>query len=179
MKTAIGIDASTSSTGVVLLRGQKDAAVPELVLETLVKAPAKLTGIERYKAITIELMEMLEAHKPDRIVIEGYSLNMKNASSVVPLVELGGLIRFMMHLDGYKWLDPRATELKKFVTGKGNAPKEAMMMHVLKRWGHEAKNNDTADAYGLACMGLLHVGALGNSTQDQREIIGAVPLKCN
>ena len=27
---------------------------------------------------------------------------MKNASSVVPLVELGGLMRFMLHLDGFK-----------------------------------------------------------------------------
>ena len=69
-------------------------------------------------------MQTVQDDKPDRIVMEGYSLNMKHASSVIPLVELGGLLRFMLHLDGFKWYDPRATEVKKFVTGKGNSPKD-------------------------------------------------------
>lgn len=40
--------------------------------------------------------------------------------------------------------------LKKFVSGKGTGPKSAMMMHVLKKWGYEAPNDNLADAYGLA-----------------------------
>lgn len=178
MKTALGIDPSTSSTGVILLQGDKETA-PVCLRENIVKAPSKLKGMDRHRHLVTGMMEIIHETQPDRIVIEGYSLNMKNASSVVPLVELGGLLRFMMYLDELQWLDPRAPELKKFVTGKGTAPKEAMMMHVLKRWGHEPQNNDTADAYGLACMGLLHVGALSNATKEQRKVIGAVPLKCN
>ena len=27
-----------------------------------------------------------------------------------------------------------------FATGKGNSPKEKIMMHVLKRWGHEIRD---------------------------------------
>jgi len=178
VKRALGIDPSTSSTGIVLLEGDKDTR-PVCLRENTVKPPSKLKGMDRHRYLVTEIMEIVHETNPARIAIEGYSLNMKNASSVVPLVEMGGLLRFMLYLDGIKWLDPRAPVLKKFVTGKGTAPKEAMMMHVLKRWGHEAQNNDTADAYGLACMGLLHVGALATATLDQREIIGSVPLKCN
>lgn len=179
MKTSLGIDPSTRATGLVMLRGEKTAGPPELILETVVKVKDAIKGFDRYVAIITQIIELIETHAPDRIVIEGYSLNMKNASSVVPLVELGGLLRFMLYNDGHKWLDPRAPELKKFVTGKGTSPKDAVMMHVLKRWGHESKSNDTADAYGLACMGLLHAGALHGATQEQLGIIGTLSLKCN
>ena len=119
-------------------------------------------------------MELITERQPDRIVLEGYSLNMKNASSVVPLVELGGLMRFMLHLDGHVWYDPRATEVKKFATGKGNSPKEVVMMHVLKRWGHESKTNNTADAYVCAAMGLAHANRLAGVTLDMRALAGAM-----
>lgn len=179
MKTALGIDLSTVSTGLVLLRESHEADMADLVFDELVKVPVKVKGIQRYIAVVTHIMERIEEHKPDRIVVEGYSLNMKHASSVIPLVELGGMLRFMLHLDGLSWLDPRATELKKFVTGKGTSKKEEVMLHVFKRWEYSAANSDLADAYVLACMGLLHIGALKKSTNQQREIIGTLPLKCN
>ena len=43
--------------------------------------------------------------------------------------------------------------LKKFVTGKGNAKKDQMMLAIYKRWGTEFDNNDAADAYALAQYG--------------------------
>lgn len=179
MKTALGIDLSTSATGLVLLGGNPDVGNPICLLEDIVKAPKKETGITRAIAITRKVMETIHEKKPDVIVLEGYSLNMRNASSVIPLVELGGMVRLMMYLDDLKWFDPRATELKKFVTGKGNSKKEEMMMNVLKRWGHTSKSNDTADGYGLACMGLLHLGALWEPPQFQHEVVNALTLKCN
>ena len=113
---------------------------------------------------------------PDKIVLEGYSLNLQHASSVVPLVELGGLLRFMLFIDGFKWFDPRASEVKKFVTGKGNSPKDQVMMHVLKRWGHTSKSNNTADAFVCAAMGLAHANRLAGVTVDMRAIVGKLGL---
>ena len=40
--------------------------------------------------------------------------------------------------------------LKKFITGKGNAKKELMLLKVYKRWGVEFNDNNMADAYSLA-----------------------------
>jgi Holliday junction resolvasome RuvABC endonuclease subunit len=173
---SIGLDMSTAATGVVVL--ESDGKEMKLLLEDIVAFP-KETGVERHRLIVSRVMETIHEHKPDKIVVEGYSLNLKNKSSVVPLVELGGIFRLMLSLDGFSWLDPRAGELKRFVMGNGNAKKDQMQMYVLHRWGHMSKSNDTADAYGLACMGLAHGGKLPGATSMMRTVIGAVKLRCN
>ena len=174
---AIGIDLSTKATGVVCLE-ENGTAVPTLLTEQEVKAP-ELTGLDRSQKIVVGVLELIHELKPDRIVVEGYSLNLKNASSVVPLVEIGGLLRFMLKLDRLAWYDPRATELKKFVTGAGNTPKDKLMMFVLKRWQHESKTNNTADAYGLACMGLASANRLPGITKEMRTIAGSLAIRTN
>lgn len=173
---SLGLDLSTAATGLVLLEST-GTPTPKLLEERELKHKT-LVGMERVLAICSEIMLFVhdKATKPDVIVLEGYSLNTKNASSIVPLVELGGVLRFLMHLDGLKWYDPRASVLKKFVTGKGTAEKDKMMMCVLKRWGHESMSNNTADAYGLACMGLVTANKLPGITLDMRAIAMAMNL---
>jgi len=41
-------------------------------------------------------------------------------------------------------------QIKKFVTGKGNAKKELIIKEVYKKWGFETDNHNTADAYAVA-----------------------------
>jgi crossover junction endodeoxyribonuclease RuvC len=173
---SLGVDLSTVATGVVLLR--EHGLQPLVEMETEIKRP-EYTGWRQKASIVQAIMQIVQDHKPDRIVLEGYSLNMKHASSVVPLVELGGLLRFMLHLDGLSWYDPRATEVKKFATGKGNSPKEVVMMHVLKRWKHESMTNNTADAYVCAAMGLAQANGLPGVTVDMRSIAGAMKANAN
>lgn len=174
---SIGVDLSTKATGVLVLEST-ETAKPIVLCEYTIK-PKDLTGIERSSYICQEVLTVLHQYSPDVIVVEGYSLNMRNASSVIPLVELGGLLRFLLHLDGLAWLDPRATELKKFITGKGNVEKDMIMMCVLQRWGHASANNNTADAYGLACMGLAYKGKLPGLTKDMINVIGKLSLVKN
>jgi Holliday junction resolvasome RuvABC endonuclease subunit len=174
---SLGIDISTKATGIVLLEAS-DIKTPKLLLEKVIKPSVPdLEGWNKYRDIAFQVMSIIQAQEPQRIVIEGYSLNTKNVSSIVPLVELGGLIRFCMNLDGHIWLDPRAGELKKFVTGSGNAQKSTMMMHVLDRWGHKSIDDNTADAYGCACIGLAHSGKLVGATKEQRTVVGALKLR--
>jgi crossover junction endodeoxyribonuclease RuvC len=166
--TSFGIDLSCSATGIVILR-ENTTPVPELLLETEIKP--KTTGMVRARAVVTEIMELIHSVNPDRIVVEGYSLG-KNPSSTIPLVEIGGLLRFMLFLDGLAWFDPRASEVKKFVTGKGNVQKDQMMMWVLKRWAHTSLSNNTADGYGLAAMGLAQLDRLPGITKEMRAIAG-------
>ena len=173
---SLGLDLSITATGLVALRGSIDTA-PELVTEREITPPANAFGIDRPRRIVEEIMTYIHEAKPEVVVLEGYSLNMRNASSVVPLVELGGILRLMFTLDRIDWLDPRAGEVKKFATGRGNAKKDEIMMNVLKRWGHESKTNNTADAYVLACMGLARRGVLKGATNTMRELAGAIPTR--
>lgn len=169
---SLGIDPSTAATGLVLLSEINFTPL----LECEIKPKASLKGMARLEFITHEIMKTIHANKPDVIAIEGYSLNTKHASSIIPLVELGGLLRFFLYLDGFEWLSPRASTLKKFVTGSGTAKKDEVMMHVLKRWGHTSQSNNTADAYVLAAMGLAAKGGLTGITKVQTEIINGLPF---
>ncbi|MBN7763678.1 crossover junction endodeoxyribonuclease RuvC [Nitratireductor aquibiodomus] len=174
--TSMGIDPSATATGLVVLR-ENGTATPDLLLEDEIKT-GSMRGVERTRHIVERIMTTLHEVKPDRIVLEGYSLG-KNPNATIPLVELGGLLRFMLVLDGFKWYDPRASELKKFVTGKGGSPKEQVMMYVLKRWGHTALSNNTADAYGLAAMGLAVSNRLPGITKEMRMVVGKLSINCN
>ncbi len=174
---AIGFDLSMSATGIVAL-DESGEKVPTLVHKaTLEYKPKKdtLVGLDRQVEIVSKCITLINDLKPDIIVVEGYSLNLKHASSVVPLVELGGLFRHMLKLDGHKWLDPRATEVKKFVLGKGTGSKDQIQMYVLHRWGFLADDNNQADAYALACIGLTSRNRLPGVTKDMLGV--AMKLK--
>lgn len=172
---AMGVDPSTKSTGVVILdsNGTKSPNVP---FQACFKHPDE-RGMRRYRELATKVMQTYYHFKPDILVIEGYSLNMKHSSSVVPLVELGAVIRFLLNLDGIQWFDPRATEVKQFVTGKGNSPKDKMMMFVLKNWSFESENNDIADAYACAIMGLAIRNRVPSLTQGQRAVAGKLAIR--
>jgi len=177
-KTIIGIDPSTSATGLVVIDiDDPDLSNPLIAYD--IKPTAKLTGIDRSVFIVTEIMKMVTFYRPVFVVIEGYSLNLRNASSVIPLVELGSLLRFMLRVDKTSWLDPRASELKKFATGKGNAPKDVVMLNAYKKWGFDAANNNIADAYVLAMMGLAHIGELKGATKEMEKIAKSLKLKFN
>jgi len=47
--------------------------------------------------------------------------------------------------------------LKKFVSGKGTATKDMMLLNVYKRYGVELSDNNAADAYGLARIASEYV----------------------
>ncbi|MEJ6846786.1 crossover junction endodeoxyribonuclease RuvC [Sinorhizobium fredii] len=175
--TVLGIDPSIAATGLVLLKatGEKQ---PQVLLAEEVK-PAEAAGFARIRAIAFSVMSIIHTHQPNAIVVEGYSLNLKNAASVVPLVELGGVLRLMLHLDGLCWYDPRANQLKQFVTGHGGAPKSHLMMHVLKRWGYTSATDNIADAYGLACIGLAQANRLPGLTTPMRALAGSLILRSN
>ena len=173
--TSLGIDLSTAATGLVLL--EENGKKPNVLLDMEIKGQD--SGISRNAMIVAEVMQVILAQGPSKIVIEGYSLNMKNASSVIPLVELGGLMRFMMQIEGMTWYDPRATEIKKFATGKGGSPKEVVMMNVFKRWEYESKTNNIADAYVCAAMGLAQANRLQGITLDMMAIAGQMKAVAN
>ncbi|MDN5726076.1 MAG: hypothetical protein L0G99_09135, partial [Propionibacteriales bacterium] len=52
------------------------------------------------------------------------------------------------------------TSLKKYATGKGNAGKDEVILRSARRYGnaYPCSNNDEADAFILAAMGMRHLG---------------------
>lgn len=106
--------------------------------------------------------------------VEGYGFGSQVAHS---LGELGGMLQLLLWEDGWEvYLVPPST-VKKFVTGKGNAEKSAMMLEVFKRWSYSAEDDNDADAFALYAFGVMHQRALHGLHDPLDERLRALPTK--
>ena len=142
----LGIDPSTKS-GVVVVSGNGD-----LIDSKIITFP-DARGFKRLQLIAKSFHSIVTHHNPSLIVIEGYAYG--NAHTLVTLVEIGTIIRHTLFSHGLSWYDVPPSKLKKFTTGKGNAKKDEMAVHVKDRWGFTSKSNDVVDAYALAQLGRM------------------------
>lgn len=110
---------------------------------------ANLRGMERIDHIVRQVQAL--ARGADLVVIEGYSFGSKGRS-VFDVAELGGCVRFLLHRLGVPYVDVPPATLKKYASGKGNAPKDAMIASAIRRFGFPGSDNNEADSYLLWCM---------------------------
>lgn len=139
----MGVDPSTK-TGIAVAESGR-------VLKTCRLEVPQRSGLHRAGALAALLLEELASWDPKLVVFEGYGY--ANSHTLVTLVEIGTVLRYFTMQKGFEYVDIPPTSLKKFVTGKGNAKKDVMMLEVYKRFGYEAPTNDEADAIGLAMFG--------------------------
>lgn len=163
----VGLDLSLRSTGLVVLDELGQPAVAKVI------AFEKLRGIERIAAITNEIMRSTEEFQVDLWAIEGYGYNSQNGND---LAELGGVVKFELHLERHRPpLLVAPSRLKKWVVGHGKAEKDQMRLAVSKRWGFEFDGPaDVIDAFAVAQFGLAYLGRGQGLTKAQIETIEAV-----
>jgi crossover junction endodeoxyribonuclease RuvC len=148
MNKIMGIDLSLVETGIICLEDG------EITLSRLVKSkPSDEKEIERIQKIARQVTESILSYKPDLIVIEGLSYGSKNSTSLCQLAKLNFSVEIFCYQMGHRYLMVPPTTLKKFITGKGNAKKEVMLMKILKKYDLEFDNNNLADAFALAKYG--------------------------
>jgi crossover junction endodeoxyribonuclease RuvC len=144
-----GIDPSTS-TGMVML----DMANPARHWAKNIEFK-KARGFPRLKLIEQEVRATLTEWQPDVVYIEGYGF--KNQYTLVCLVEIGSRIREALHDLDHHWVEVAPTQLKKWITGSGNADKKKMAVSVQERWQFNSKSDDVIDAFALAQFGRAHL----------------------
>jgi crossover junction endodeoxyribonuclease RuvC len=173
MNFFIGIDASLSSTGIVVLDGRGEIYSRMII-------SSKLTGTERLKDLSKKTKEYLSNFVPCRLIpvfLENYSFGSR-AGQAFSIGEWGGVLRVLLNEMGFKVTGIAPTVLKKFITGKGNAKKEQMLLQTFKKFGQEFDNNDICDAFGLAllCYKFFNRDKLKLS-ESEKEIIGKIGKK--
>lgn len=89
--------------------------------------------------------------------------------AAVALGELHGQVRVALyhalpHSAGKYPLKVPPTTVKKYVTGKGNARKNEVMLGVYKNWGVEFADDNAADSYALA---RISSGSASNAVQRE------------
>ena len=132
---------------------------------------SKARGMRRLAEIREAVLEL--AHEADVVVLEGYSY--ASANQAHQIGELGGVVRLALHDRRIPFVDVAPAALKKFATGKGNAPKDAMIAAAIRRFGFEGSDNNEADAWMLRCMGLTYYAPTADAIFGyQLEALGKV-----
>jgi len=136
----MGIDQSYSGFAVTVLFG-------DTYRTTVYKSDKG--GIERLKDIQGHLMNILYSYEGVvDVAMEGYAFGSQMANM---LGELGGMVKLTLLDFGIYPLIVPPTNLKKYVTGKGNGiSKSQMLLQVYKCWDAEFTDDNAADSFALA-----------------------------
>ena len=102
-------------------------------------------------ALLVELGRCALNVAPGLAVIENYSFGSANGREA--LGEWGGQVRLMAYELGWQVVLVPPSTLKAFVTGKGNAPKEQMILSVFKRWAIRGARQQRGRRTGAARAG--------------------------
>ncbi len=145
----LGLDLSLTQSGWAAVGGDCCWGV--------VKPKAK--GAERLGFVEEAVVGLLDDYRPRLAVIEGYAYGAPQG--MAGIAELGGVVRLALFRAGVPYIEVAPMTAKKFVTGSGRAEKDEVMMCCLKYWGVEVRNNNAADAFGLAMFGRCYLGQDG------------------
>lgn len=171
MTAVLGLDLSLTSTGV--------AAVREGGAVAVARVRSKGAGGASVRERAARIRDIV-----DRIEFEAYRLSMGEEFALIVIEapsygSQGGLV----HERGGLWwsvvsrvlgMAPAVATitpngLKKYVTGSGAAQKDEVLAAMVRRFPELPLTNDTADALGLACMGVRRL--------DRNPIDGRLPEK--
>ena len=167
MRTVIGIDPSLG--GFAVATGNEDGMVG---LEEWRTKPsgkdvsARMARIEKLVRATVALVE---GAAPELVVIEGYSF--ASSHGTIAVVELGAVLRARLHEMGLRLVEVPPSTLKKWATGKGNAPKAAMVSAVSRRFDRAFSTDNQADAYALFELGRQLAGLSEPTVAHQRDVV--------
>ncbi len=163
----IGLDLSLTSTGVA-------GIVDGCAWTARVVPPAGITGCERLHWISRELGDWTA----DLTVIEGpaYGTQRVNQRGHHERAGLWWMVRCQLWRAGQPAAVVTPTCLKRYATGRGNAPKDAVLAAAIRRYRDlEFDGNDQADALILAAMAADHYGQpLAPVAAVNRQALAAV-----
>lgn len=133
----------------------------------------KRMGVERLAFIRATVENIVGENRAAGVVLEGYAFGAHNKAHQIG--ELGGVIRLLLHDLGVPFVEVPPKSLKKFATGTGNAPKDAMIAHAIRTFGFDGSDNNEADAWLLWHMAQYALGDdMGRRTIKRDEAVAAV-----
>lgn len=158
----LGLDPSLTGFGICFSSSVDASRYMAFRLKPRGKKVDRLIEIEDFILEVVRQLTRVRRCSIAHLAMEGYAMGMRSgATQAFSLGEAGGIakvtLRQTLHSSGYPTIVP-PTSLKKFVTGKGNAKKDSILLSVYKKWGIEFKDDNMADAYGLSrlALGMLH-----------------------
>ena len=160
----MGVDGSLGSTGIAVATPERVIALTKIRTAKTKKTP---TESARLRQIYEEFSQLLRFYQPTAVVMENqHIVNQRtgNPQTGMSLSRVRGVIQVVCALHGIPFYLYEPTQIKKLVTGKGNASKEQVQQSVIQLYQHESivtstlskivltgkdKTDDMADALAL------------------------------
>ena len=149
MPIVMGLDLSLTATGVVAVDDNW-----RIVERRLITSTPKEENTPRLTKIAISIMLSVGKIRPDLVIIEGPAFGISKTTSIFQLGELAGIVKRDLFTTNFPFIIVPPSQLKKFVTGKGNAKKDLMLLAVHKKYGEDFEDDNLCDAYVLARYGF-------------------------
>ena len=144
----LGVDPGSSATGYGIVK--KNGARSVHVASGVIRAPSRHTLPQRLLKIHDGLAEVVRAHNPAVMVVESL-FHGNNSQSFMKLSQVRGVVLLLGEIYSMDIFEYAPREIKKGVTGYGNAEKEQVLFMVAKLLGLPAlKSPDEADALAAA-----------------------------
>ncbi len=150
----LGIDPGTNITGYGLVAfAGADATVVEA---GTIRPPAKGELAQRITHIYADLCEILDEHTPDAVGIEQIYAHYAHPRTAITMAHVRGVILLACQQREIPILHQAATQVKKALTGNGQASKRQMQLAVqsICQLDEPPEPADVADAIAIAiCAG--------------------------
>ena len=174
--TSLGIDLSLTGTGLVILENGK-IAKQKLIKSKPTPDGQPIDELKRIKKIVEEIETIIAENLPNIAIIEGLAFMVRNATALVQLSALNYFVRSMLMDYHVPFVIVAPTSLKKFITGSGISKKDVILIELYKRYGVSILNDNEADAYGLAQVGLALLGGNSKTTTKLQEEVTSLLKK--
>lgn len=166
-RAVIGLDLSLTATGVCVIRGGdvrvftvKSKPDGDLVSDFARRCSGIVDGIAR---------EIADVGDDALIVVESLSLHSKSSSLDRIFASWYLILADLYRRFGQDAVRVSPNQRALYATGKGNASKDMVLLAVAQRYpGVELKDNNQADAFVLAAMGMRYL---------DRPVEASLPIK--
>ena len=150
MRTVLGIDPGTATTGYGLVRSHEDGSLKPLYFGTI-KTPAGLPDHKRLSLLYKRMNEVISLHRPDSCAVEKLYFQ-RNVSTAITVGQARGVILLAISEAGLDVAEYTPTEVKQAVAGYGKAGKQQIqeMVRILLDLDEIPRPDDAADALAVA-----------------------------
>lgn len=111
---------------------------------------------KRLEVIAKELMKLYKEHEPD-VVVKERSFSNFRITATQQIFKVNGVWELFTYRKGYESFEElTATQVKKYVAGKGNAKKELVRQRVNELIDANITDNDITDSVAVLYAYLIH-----------------------
>jgi Holliday junction resolvasome RuvABC endonuclease subunit len=172
--TFAGIDGSLTGTGIAII----NTADEKIAIKTIKTGPKDFANdLDRIQHITDTILSSIPSNTK-MVCIEDVFISKFQVGSGMKLIGLAFLIRNALYKAKIPFFLVAPTQLKKFISNKGNSSKDQITKEVYKKYGCDCSDDNQADAVVLSKISqslyaYLHKKDL-NVLRPQMEVIKAV-----